>query len=111
MEKECESECKFTPWDVEGDIDYAGLDSYDYIQGADLTTLNGSLTVGLGNIPDLDYRSNASHTPYFYDFDLNRTISAIEQAIVIQFDEDRGFISEYTENNPITDLTKAGFKQ
>jgi len=64
------------PWDIAD----ANSWQYDIINASDMWLINSNLTIGLSNIIDI------------YDFDLNATISAIEQAIIIQLYDEKWFI-------------------
>ena len=59
-----------------GDVSFDTVDEYDLINDIDFNAINLDLTVGVS------YSS-----PFYYDFDINNVINAIEQAIIIAFDE------------------------
>jgi len=68
---------------IPGDVSSSTGGSYDIINAGDLVTVNGSLTIG------------AFSEPYRMDFDINDTINAIEQAIVIQYNGEFGWIDKF----------------
>jgi len=73
------------------DITVPSTGQYDYINAWDLT--NSDL-YAINKIELL------TTTPKLYmDFDLNNTINAIEQAIIIQYHDQGGWINEYQLNN------------
>ncbi len=67
-------------WDIS-----LGSGEYDYINSQDLTLINNSLNIGI--TPSISY----------YDFDINDTINAIEQAIVLNYNNSNGWIYEYAD--------------
>lgn len=69
-----------------GDISLNTSGQYDLINGLDLDAINWALTVGL-----------SFNAPNYYDFDINNVINAIEQAIVLEFDVNPGFIDQYAD--------------
>jgi hypothetical protein len=78
-----------------GDVSANSAGEYDRINGLDLQAVNLDLTVGLTN-----------NSPFYYDFDINDVINAIEQAIIIEFDENAGFIEQ---NDGVNNIYKTGF--
>jgi len=74
-----------------GDISATNTGNYDLINNSDFGLLNNSLSRGV---------PWESLNP-IYDFDINSTISAIEQAIVIQLYMQKGFIGWLDHNNVI----------
>lgn len=77
-------------WDISND----SVDKYDFINEFDLQAINNSLTISL------------TQSINYYDFDINDVINAIEQAIIIEFDNQGGFIHSF---NTIDNMYKTGF--
>lgn len=71
---------------IAGDIKVDVSGAYDYINSADLALINWSLSVWV--LP-----TSINH----YDFDINNVINAIEQGIVINYNDFNGWIYEYSE--------------
>jgi len=75
------------------DIATSTAGAYDYINSADLSLINSNLSIGV--LP-----SNINH----YDFDLNEYINAIEQGIVINYNDFNGWIYEFGGYNGSTHI-------
>lgn len=88
-----------------GDVAATGAGTWDYINGADLALINAGLSIG-DPFP-------SSTQQIYYDFDINSVINAIEQAIILQYDANLGFIDNYgiwgNATSPIAGLYKTGF--
>jgi len=72
-----------TGYIIAGDITWDAAGAYDVINAGDLTLINDSLTIWVFS------------NPFWMDFDLNDTINAIEQAVIIQYHLQDGWINEY----------------
>lgn len=80
-----------------GDVSHNSTGEYDLINELDLQAINTNLTIGLNpNIDDI----------FYYDFDINNVINAIEQAIIIEFDTNYWFIEKY---DGFDNIYKTGF--
>jgi len=74
-----------TTYEIGGDVVWTGgIGHYDYINAGDLTRINTNLTIGVFDTNDL-----------YMDFNVNSVISAIEQAIALNYRDQNGWIDQY----------------